>query len=691
MRDPATPTLRGLDLEPGRFFEILEQLPAVIGVFRGPSHIVEFANPLYSRMRSRGSMLGRPVAELFDQPENRAFLDQLDRVFETGEICHGDGWPGVLDDDEVFSDFTYVPLRAADGAVGGILAFAVDVTRRVTTQLAVEASDVRFRTLLEADVVGVAVADADRMLEANDAFLSMTGRTREDLDAGRVRWRAMTPPEWAAADERAFAELSSSGRVGAYEKEFFRPDGSRVPVLLGGATFQRDPIRIVAFFLDLSDRRRAEREREVLLAREREARREAELAAGRMSRLQRITAALSAAISPDQVARLVVEQAVEALGAAAGVVVLRDGDELVLRRHVGYESAVTEPWCRFSADAPVPLADAVRTGEIVTLENEEAWEATYPEGATTVRQYPALAAVPFLFHGEALGAMGVSFARPHAFTAGDRSFMLALGRQGGQALERARLYEERAYVARTLQEGLLPDRLADVPGADVAVRYHSISDGGAVGGDFYDLFEVAEDRWLLAIGDVCGKGTAAAVLTGLARHTIRAIAMREESPQDILGFLNEMMRRQISDGSYCTVGCATLTSLPAGGFSACLVSGGHPNPLLLRPGRPLREVEVPGTLLGFVPGLVLEPVSLDLKPGDTLVFYTDGITDARDEGERFGDERLWETLEAARHGTAQDIAENVDEAVRRHQPNLAKDDRAVMVLQVAPADAAAAQ
>jgi len=683
--DPAAPASPVAEGGPDRLFAVLEQLPAVVGVFRGPSHVVEFANPLYRRMAGDVPMLGVPIAELFDDPENRAFVDQLDRVFETGETFHGDGWRGIVAGEEVFYDFTYVPLRDTSGEGDGILVFAVDVTRRVGAQRALEVSDVRFRALIDADVVGVVVADAERIAEANDAFLTMAGHTRDELEAGDVSWRRMTPPEWAIGDEHALAELATSGRFGAYEKEIARPDGRRVPVLLAGAAFEQDPLRIVAFYLDLTERRRGERERDILLAREREARREAELAAGRMARLQKITAALSAAISADEVAQLVVEQAVEALGAAAGVVVLRDGEELELRRHVGYESAVTEPWGRFGVDAPVPLAEAVRSGEIVTVESVEAWEARYSASVAGVRQFEALAAVPFLFHGESLGAMGVSFSRPHAFTAEDRSFMLALGRQCGQALERARLYEERAYVARTLQEGLLPDELATVPGAEVAVRYHSISDGGKVGGDFYDLFDVAEDRWLLAIGDVCGKGTAAAVLTGLARHTIRAIAMRDAAPQDVLGFLNEAMRRQVVEGSYCTVGCATITPREHGGFSACLASGGHLNPLLIRPGEPVREVEVPGTLLGFVPHLELEPVAFDLEPGDALVFYTDGITDARDEGERFGDERLWAALEEARRGSADDIAEAVDEAVRRHQPHSPKDDRAVMVLKVADA------
>src|SRR4029078_7159083 len=100
------------------------------------------------------------------------------------------------------------------------------------------------------------------------------------------------------------------------------------------------------------------------------------------------------------------------------------------------------------------------------------------------------------------------------------------------------------HVPRMPQSGLLPERLDEIPGLEVAVRYHSIADGGAVGGDFYDCFAISPDRWLVLGGDVAGKGSGAAVLAGLARHTLRAIAMREQDPAAMLRFLNEALRRQ---------------------------------------------------------------------------------------------------------------------------------------------------
>jgi serine phosphatase RsbU (regulator of sigma subunit) len=292
--------------------------------------------------------------------------------------------------------------------------------------------------------------------------------------------------------------------------------------------------------------------------------------------------------------------------------------------------------------------------------------------------------IPIAFGGRVFAALVLCNREARRFMAADRAFLAQLAHQAAQALERARLYEERAYVARTLQLGLLPERLAEIPGLEVAVRYHSIADGGAVGGDFYDCFDISPERWLVVVGDVAGKGTAAAVLTGLARHTLRAIALRDEQPTEMLRFLNEALRRQSTETAFCTVGCVRLDPAAGGGFSACLASGGHPYPLLVRAGGRAEEVIVRGTLLGVEAEPGLEQVSLELRAGDTLVLYTDGVVDARDaSGDRFGEARLCEAIDAAaEEGSAEAVAGAVDQAVAAFEPERTRDDRAIVALRV---------
>ena len=544
----------------------------------------------------------------------------------------------------------------------------------------------RFRLLVDANVVGVTLSDGERVLEANDAWLAMTGHSRAELDAGDLRWRAMTPAEWAPGDARVMERLAHEGWVAPYEKEYVRPDGTRVPVLISAVRIDSEPLRIVALVIDQSERRAAERERELLLAREREARREAELAADRTARLQRATAALSAASSAAEIGDVVVCQAIDAYRADAGALAFRAGDDVVLAGERGFLAADVARWRRFPLTLDSPVSDALRSGEAVFLQTHDDWEQYAELRAAIEGRFATLAAVPMRFAGVVSAALILCMIGDRAFMAADRAFLAALADQGAHALERARLFEERAYVARTLQQGLLPERLAEIPGLEVAVRYHSIADGGAVGGDFYDCFDISSGRWLVAVGDVAGKGTAAAVLTGLARHTLRAIALREERPEDMLRFLNEALRRQSSDAAFCTVACVVLERRADGGFDAQLAAGGHPYPLLARADGDtavVDEVVVRGTLLGVEAEPVLEPAALVLAPGDTLVLYTDGVVDARDAaGDRFGEARLHAAIRGAAGRPADEVATAIDQAVAAFEPDRQRDDRAIVVLRV---------
>jgi PAS domain S-box-containing protein len=540
----------------------------------------------------------------------------------------------------------------------------------------------RFRLLVDANVVGVTISNAEHVLEANDAWLRMTGHTRRELEAGEISWRAMTPPEWTEGDDRVLERLIRDGWAAPYEKEYVRPDGVRVPVLISGVRVDTDPLKIVALVIDQSDRRAAERERELLLEREREARREAELAADRTGRLQRVTAALSSASSAADVGDVVVAQAMEAFNAEAGALAFQDRSQVVVANDWGFEELAMAPWRQFPVELETPIGDVLRTGEAVYLATRDDWEQYRDLRSRIEGRFAAMATVPLSFGGVVSAALVLCITHDRQFFAADRAFLAALADQAAHALERARLFEERAYVASTLQTGLLPDRLAEIPGLEVAVRYHSIADGGAVGGDFYDCFDISPDRWLVAVGDVAGKGTAAAVLTGLARHTLRAIALREERPEEMLRFLNEALRRQSAEAAFCTVGCATLEPTPDG-FAARLAAGGHPFPLLMRAGEPAQPIEVTGMLLGVEADPVLQPVSLSLGAGDTLVLYTDGVVDARStSGERFGEDRLREAVDAAAGGSAQAVAAAVDETVATFEPDVQRDDRAIVVLRV---------
>lgn len=206
--------------------------------------------------------------------------------------------------------------------------------------------------------------------------------------------------------------------------------------------------------------------------------------------------------------------------------------------------------------------------------------------------------------------------------------------------ERQRLRE----LATTLQTTLLPPVLADVPGLDVAAHYH-VASIEEVGGDFYDLFPLAAGTWGLFLGDVCGKGVAAAAVTSLTRYTLRAAAVYDPDPVAVLSNLNTVLCQEDRgpEPRYCTVifGVLSPDRVPET-FQITLSSGGHPPALLLRADGTAEYVPTPGgQLIGVLPDAHIAATTVHLRPGDTLVFYTDGLTEAHTEGEdRYGEEAL---------------------------------------------------
>jgi len=263
----------------------------------------------------------------------------------------------------------------------------------------------------------------------------------------------------------------------------------------------------------------------------------------------------------------------------------------------------------------------------------------------------------------------------------DVAFTTELARRAATAIDTARLYQDRDQVARTLQRSLLPPDLPDVPGLELAAVYHPAGGGGDVGGDFYDAFETGESGLFLAIGDVCGKGAPAAALTGIARHTVRAAAVRERSPRAILRTLNQALLRQMIEHRFCTVAVGRLEARE-GGARLTVCCGGHPPPLLVRSDGSVEEAGTPGTLLGIYEQVQLSDLTVDLEPGDAVVFHTDGVTEERREGRMFGEERLAELLRASAGLSAAGIADRIERAVLEFTPGPPADDVAVIVLRL---------
>jgi sigma-B regulation protein RsbU (phosphoserine phosphatase) len=259
------------------------------------------------------------------------------------------------------------------------------------------------------------------------------------------------------------------------------------------------------------------------------------------------------------------------------------------------------------------------------------------------------------------------------------------------AAEKAgRLGEEQAELTYSLQRHLVPHKLPEVPGLDVAVRYSpgaASADGTTVSGDFYDLFASSTTvggaaTWHAAIGDVAGRGPAAASYTGTVRNLLKGIALREGSPAHALELLNAALLDELGD-RFVTVALAQL-QVRQDRVRATVALGRHPPPVLVHDGE-ARLVGEPGDLLGVLPGAAASDSRVSLHGGDTLLMYTDGITEAGPADDLFGDERLLQAAEDS-VGSADDVVDGVLSAVQRHDGGT-DDDSALLALRVVPPEA----
>ena len=339
-----------------------------------------------------------------------------------------------------------------------------------------------------------------------------------------------------------------------------------------------------------------------------------------------------------------------------------------------------------------PTARAVRTrrAELRTAVGPEIilHEVRSPEHLALLEQVgvPTSAlAVPLVARGRTLGALFLMYTSSgRRYGPSDVAFAEDLARRAAVALDNARLYADRARVARTLQRSLLPHRLPDVAGLELAARYRPAGGGTDVGGDFYDVFEVAGGSYVVVMGDVCGKGADAAALTGLIRWTVRAAAMRERDPATVLTMLNEAVLAQTTDYRFATVVCARVDPTP-GGACFTVACGGHPQPLVLRADGAVAPAGVPGSLIGALEEVEVADRAVDLAPGDAVVLFTDGVTEERDEaGRPFGEEGLAALLGRSTGLDAHALAGRIEHEVTGWATATPRDDIAVLVLRVPP-------
>ncbi|MFC3995844.1 SpoIIE family protein phosphatase [Nocardiopsis sediminis] len=348
--------------------------------------------------------------------------------------------------------------------------------------------------------------------------------------------------------------------------------------------------------------------------------------AGAIYHILNLASAMTEAVGEQDVIDLVVDQVMPAFGGQALALLAEQGGTLRVIGSSGYGPEDIERFDRTPVTPRTPGARTLLTGVPAFVESRRELERAYRSRASAHDGMGAWAFLPLISSGRSVGACVLAYSQPRRFTVEERSVLNSLGGLIAQALERARLYDTKQALAHGLQVGLLPRELPSIPGLTAAARYLPGTEGMAIGGDFYDIIRIDEDRVAAVIGDIQGHNVGAAALMGQVRTAVRAYTDTSDGePGRVLAHTNSM-----------------LVDLDPGLFASCtylrmdlkkeiveFARAGHPQPLMRAPEGKTQVLDVPGgVLLGIVPDAQYPQIQLAMPVGSVLALYTDGLVES---------------------------------------------------------------
>jgi PAS domain S-box-containing protein len=551
---------------------------------------------------------------------------------------------------------------------------------RRRAEAAVRESEARKAAILESALEAIITIDSrGRVVDFNAGAEGIFAYTREEA-VGRELAELIVPPALRDAHREALdrAVETGEGRLLGRRLELtgMRADGTELPVELTIARLgYAEPPAFVGYVRDITDRKRAEARAELLAD------------AGED---------LTAALEVDAVVGALASLCVPQLADWCVIDVLAAGGRLervaVAHADPAHGELAAELERRSGSDSATPggVAKAMRSGraELVPEVVDDLLEVAAEDEThlAVLRELGVRSAmiVPLRARGRTLGAVSLLGAKSgRRFDEDDLGFVEEIARRAALALDNARIHGERSQIAATLQASLLPPRLPRLPGVAVASRFRAAGEVHEVGGDFFDLFATAPGDWTVVMGDVAGKGPEAAAVTALARYTVREAAAHDAVPSAVLRRLNEAILAYQAEGGdrFCTAVVGRVRPTAAGA-RLTLASGGHPLPLRLDVAGRVEAVGSPGMLLGVGRDPELHDADLELEQGDSLLLYTDGVTETPTAWGLLGERGLRALLESSRGLDADALVERVDRIVVGLQAGTLRDDLAMVALQV---------
>lgn len=409
--------------------------------------------------------------------------------------------------------------------------------------------------------------------------------------------------------------------------------------------------------------------------------------AARSAYLARATRTLSGALHTDRAVDLVLDLLVDEVADWAQVT-FRGRREVTLRSRVadGPVLASALPLAALPDDSVIGRVLATGATDLVPIHDDDGANPTLVAVAPDPRIRASLNAirpmdvltVALAARGSTYGALTLARRAGDGFDTDTVAFLEDLADRVSITLDTTRALADSRRVATVLSRDLNPPSLPGLAGVDFATYYRVAFEQEALGGDFYDVHG-DDDAWTAVVGDVCGKGVDAAVLTGRVRQSVRTAALVDRSPARILDLVNRVLvadREETFVTAVCVRGRRT-----AEGLHLDLAAAGHPAPWVVRRDGSVEQVPVTGVVLGLLEDGDYRDVGIDLAPGETLVLYTDGVLEAPGRHDRFGEPRLRDVLAAAGPASASAVVEGVAMALSAHLGDRPHDDIAILALQ----------
>jgi PAS domain S-box-containing protein len=390
----------------------------------------------------------------------------------------------------------------------------------------------------------------------------------------------------------------------------------------------------------------------------------------RTEQIQHLIAELAGSQTAAAIAAVLTSTALDVLGACAAAVILRGDDAVDVAAGRGYPRSVLDA---IRTDDAAPGRVAIQRGRSALLGNLEAVRDRYPELANDLGE--ATAELPLIAGGATIGALLVSFERPQPFDLEQFDLLTAIASEAAQATQRARVSQREREISRILQDSLLPDEpISSWNGAQVTTWYSAGTEYLDVGGDWYDVIELPDGRLGVSIGDVVGRGLRAAAAMGQLRSALRGLALEMRGPGPTLQALNRFAA-SAPGTELATVAYGEYDPMSGAFVYAC---AGHPPPVACVGGRAVVLDGGRSPLLAAGYDGDRKEGSCILPPGSTLILYTDGLIERRDEPFHRGVDRLRATLERTLDRDPAQLVEEIVDAVLGQQERT--DDAAVLLL-----------